>query len=169
MLTRSLGDRLSPDPDVRSEELAPGDLLILATDGLFGKLRDAELLENATRGLSAQRLAEELVALGVERDGSDNVTVVIGLYGTVTQDAEPAAAPPATLPELPKRRSGPWLVAVAAALVLGFAAGFSAARAWPARAAEPVLIHKNEKAAAAEQTPAAPATTNDEKAKDSRR
>lgn len=125
VLTRSLGDRLSPKPDVRTEEMREDDVFILCTDGLFGKVRDEEILELARRPLAPQALAEALVSLGVERDGTDNVTVVVGAYAA---KRPAAAAPPPTVKEIPAPRVWPWLLTVVAALGVGFAAGFFTAR-----------------------------------------
>lgn len=62
--------------DTRHEELRPGDVLLLCTDGLSGTLSDAELLETLRNTPRAQAGAE-LIRLANSRGGRDNVTVVI--------------------------------------------------------------------------------------------
>ena len=83
ILTRSLGDEMTPEVDVRSEPLQPGDLFLLCSDGLTGGVTDAELLEASRHHQDPQELAEKLVHLANEKDGSDNITAVVGLCRAV--------------------------------------------------------------------------------------
>lgn len=83
VLTRSLGDESTPEVDVRSEPLQPGDLFLLCSDGLTGGVTDAELLAEARRHDDPQELADALVNLANEKDGSDNITAVVGLCEAV--------------------------------------------------------------------------------------
>lgn len=77
ILIRSLGDPQEGPADVRSEPLRDDDLFLLATDGLTGALEDAALLEMSRRHPDPQGLADALVSAANERDGSDNITVVV--------------------------------------------------------------------------------------------
>lgn len=76
ILTRALGTGPVLKVDTRHEELRPGDVLLLCTDGLSGTLSDAELLETLRNTPRAQAGAE-LIRLANSRGGRDNVTVVI--------------------------------------------------------------------------------------------
>jgi protein phosphatase len=78
VLTRSLGDALPPRTDVRIEDWRDGDLLILCSDGLTGEVRDREILARARSCPDPRRLADSLVRLANDKDGSDNVTVLVG-------------------------------------------------------------------------------------------
>ena len=78
VLTRSLGDSATPEADVRTEPLRDGDLFILCSDGLTGGVADSLILDTFRKHAEPQELAEALVNLANERDGSDNVTVVVG-------------------------------------------------------------------------------------------
>ena len=80
ILTRSLGDELTPDVDLRTDALYDGDLLVLCSDGLTGSVTDEEILDYSRRYENLQELAEALVALANEKDGSDNITVVTGRW-----------------------------------------------------------------------------------------
>ena len=144
VLTRSLGDRLSQPPDVRTEELAEGDLFILCTDGLFGGVPDDEILQQALATPSAQALADRLVEIGVQRDGSDNVTVVVGACGNLKRPATTVAAAaspmPATVPEMRPPKTWPWIVTLLVALAVGFAGGFLTARSLPQPSPPPVEL-----------------------------
>lgn len=135
VLTRSLGDTSTPDPDLRSEPLQAGDLFILCSDGLTGKVTDAEILQQAKVHPSPQMLAEALVMLANDKDGSDNITAVVGLcHDEETRtSAEPDDTEPITRPEgmeslyaAYKRGSAwkVWLPATVVALVFGLVAGY---------------------------------------------
>lgn len=78
-LTSCLGGGLwTPRVDYQVGQLAPGDILLLCTDGLFAHLRDDEILR-----IMQQRQkdpAEALVCAALDRGGTDNVTVVVAQY-----------------------------------------------------------------------------------------
>lgn len=74
VLSRSIGTDLFVAADVAEHQVAPGDVLLLCSDGLHGAVETAEIGRIAsTRDLSSA--ARELVAIANERDGSDNVSV----------------------------------------------------------------------------------------------
>jgi serine/threonine protein phosphatase PrpC len=84
MVTRALGDRalrvigITPEPEVASVTLDPGAVgLVVATDGLWDVIGDDEAAAIARVG-PPQAAANRLVDMVVERDGTDNVTVVVG-------------------------------------------------------------------------------------------
>lgn len=139
VLTRSLGDPETPEPELLTETVRPGDLLLLCSDGLTEGLEDSDILALARRQGDPQALAEELVRQAVERDGTDNVTVVAARYrqGDEARPALGAAAEPATRPDLPVVADPPpgsrrgWLGALVliAVLVAGFGLGWYAASA----------------------------------------
>ncbi|MEM6795474.1 MAG: PP2C family serine/threonine-protein phosphatase [Acidobacteriota bacterium] len=78
ILTRSLGDAMPPEVDAARVELRDRDLFILCSDGLTGGVTDSELLELAGQHPEPQPLAEALVRFANEKDGSDNITAVVG-------------------------------------------------------------------------------------------
>ncbi|MDA8017518.1 MAG: protein phosphatase 2C domain-containing protein [Thermoanaerobaculia bacterium] len=78
ILTRSLGDSLPPEVDIASYEVRHGDLYVLCSDGLTGGVSDGEILKMSLLGKTPQMLAESLVHLANEQDGSDNITCVVG-------------------------------------------------------------------------------------------
>ncbi len=145
VLTRSLGDETPPAPDVRIEPLLPGDCFILCSDGLTGRVIGEEILAQARLHPSSQMLAEALVRLANERDGSDNVTVVVGrchaesLPATVAAPAEPRpeeqSMPEGRTPEgrNPEGRNPEGRIpklAIAATLVAGLLLGWFAHLGW---------------------------------------
>lgn len=78
ILTAALGTNadLTMDSPRRPEPLHPDDVLLICTDGLWGQVRDRELLE-AVENQSAEHASRELIDLARERGGPDNITVEI--------------------------------------------------------------------------------------------
>lgn len=77
ILYRSIGTDPSVEVDTLSEQLEPGDVVLLCSDGLFNHVRDEELANIALNQTDANRACEQLVALANERGGRDNISVVI--------------------------------------------------------------------------------------------
>lgn len=82
-LTRSVGSELIVAVDRMTRELAQGDVLLLASDGLYTTLDDAELVELATIDGSAAAV-RALVDRANEKGTMDNVTAAV-----FRQTAEP--------------------------------------------------------------------------------
>jgi serine/threonine protein phosphatase PrpC len=83
------------------DALQEGDFLILCSDGLTGGVDDREILAEALDTRGPQKLAERLVQVANERDGSDNVTVVV-----VRCENEAAITEEITRPDLAKSELG---------------------------------------------------------------
>lgn len=77
VLTRSLGPELFVSADSNSITLQPKDVLVLCTDGLYGKLESRELARIVTQDTNMEEIANELVSYSVEKDGSDNTTAQV--------------------------------------------------------------------------------------------
>ncbi|HYE73663.1 MAG TPA: protein phosphatase 2C domain-containing protein, partial [Blastocatellia bacterium] len=108
---------LGPMPTVSVEmskmRLQPGDLLLLCSDGLSGKLRDPEMLEIVAKsGADLTAVCQELINAANERGGEDNITVVMAQFagrasdslgGTIPKPELVARAPDleAASPDLP--------------------------------------------------------------------
>jgi protein phosphatase len=76
-LYRTIGTDPSVEVDTLSEQLEPGDLVLLCSDGLINHVRDEELARIALEQPEPARACEQLVALANERGGRDNISVVI--------------------------------------------------------------------------------------------
>ena len=103
VITRALGTEAEVEVDTRTLELAPGDLILLCSDGLSAMVRDdeiARLLEGA--GGDPYLAAETLVQAANAAGGDDNVTVV--LFEVVEGSPRPQPPPP---DELAAERVGP--------------------------------------------------------------
>lgn len=80
VITRSVGYQEEEDVDTLCVHLEAGDFLLLCSDGLHGKISDAEIAQICSkRGIEA---LEELVDLANDRGGEDNITLIIaGIEG----------------------------------------------------------------------------------------
>jgi PPM family protein phosphatase len=78
ILIRSLGDALPPEVDVRTIGVQDNDLFVLCSDGLTGSVTEDEILQFTNYFRQPQQLADALLRLANDKDGSDNITVVVG-------------------------------------------------------------------------------------------
>src|SRR6188508_2954256 len=100
VITRALGTEAEVEVDTRTLELAPGDLILLCSDGLSAMVRDDEIARLLGESdLDPYQAAETLVRAANAAGGEDNVTVVVVevIEGTprTTPPAAPEAAPTA--------------------------------------------------------------------------
>jgi serine/threonine protein phosphatase PrpC len=123
LLTRALGTKAAVDVDLFEGELSEGDSLLLCTDGLTGRVENAEIAAIVQKH-PPEEAARLLIAQANERGGNDNITALIvsDWHGMPTA-AMPVPAvvqkkPASSLPLLPI------LMGVAGLLVLALAAYF---------------------------------------------
>ena len=78
ILTAALGTNpdLIMDSPGHPEPLRPEDVLLICSDGLWGLVRDAEILD-AVENKSAEQAGRQLIGLARARGGPDNITVEI--------------------------------------------------------------------------------------------
>src|SRR5260370_2007253 len=60
----------------QTEPLGPKDVLLICSDGLWGQVRDPEILA-AVENKSVEQAGRELIGLARETGGPDNITVEI--------------------------------------------------------------------------------------------
>lgn len=77
LLYRSIGTDPAVEVDTRSEQLEPGDVLLLCSDGLINHVTDSEIIQMALAKRDPDDICAELVALANQRGGWDNITVVV--------------------------------------------------------------------------------------------
>jgi protein phosphatase len=77
LLYRSIGTDPSVEVDTLSEQLDPGDVVLLCSDGLINHVGDEEIARIALEQADPDSACEQLVALANERGGRDNISVVI--------------------------------------------------------------------------------------------
>lgn len=82
ILVNVLTDNAEAVMDLLAEPVEPGDLLLLATDGLYNMLDDGRIAELATADCPLSERAGRLVEEANRAGGTDNVTVVlVGIAG----------------------------------------------------------------------------------------
>jgi PPM family protein phosphatase len=77
VLTRALGVDRNIQVDEGDIEVAPGDRLLLCTDGLTGMVPEKQILEILLETLDPQQAVDELVKGANRAGGIDNITAVI--------------------------------------------------------------------------------------------
>jgi protein phosphatase len=77
ILTRALGIGPFVEVDLAQVRCAPGDLILLCTDGLFTEVDDAGIFSVLTSGAGPASAAQRLVRLAVDAGGRDNASVVV--------------------------------------------------------------------------------------------
>ena len=91
IITRSVGHEPIVQSSMRIEPLEAGDTFVLCTDGLWEPLEDREIAEIVS-ARSSEEACGELVALALERQSTDNLSVQI--VRVVEIDKENASAVP---------------------------------------------------------------------------
>ena len=120
LVTRALGSRPSVDVDLFEGEVSTGDVILLCSDGLTGRVADHEIAP-IVQDHPPDEATRLLVTAANDRGGSDNITVLI--VSTATDAAVAPLPAPAVGIGKPARRS--WLIPVlvggiaVVALVLG--------------------------------------------------
>lgn len=93
VITSAIGIDKIPRIDVMRYAVQPLDVVIVCTDGLSGLVTDEEIQALATETIaglndplaSPQAVADALVSKALERGGSDNITVLVGLVMSETK------------------------------------------------------------------------------------
>jgi len=97
VITRCVGANGEVIPDLYSGALHPGDVFLLASDGLTGMIEDHDLFRILQSGKAPDPLVAELIAEANRRGGLDNITAIIVRVDWVgnkpeTNDAETTLA-----------------------------------------------------------------------------
>lgn len=77
IVTRVLSEDVEPEMDLLAASLAPDDLLLLATDGLYNMVPDVAIAETLSSDLPLPELTNSLIDAANAAGGVDNVTVVL--------------------------------------------------------------------------------------------
>jgi protein phosphatase len=91
-LTQAIGVTNDLRPDIAEIRVAPGDVLLLCSDGLHRMLSDRRIAEILVRDMPLAAKAEALVAAANEAGGKDNITLqLVPVEGTDPAPEEGAA------------------------------------------------------------------------------
>jgi protein phosphatase len=77
LLTRSLGNDLFVGVEISEHQVMSGDILLLCSDGLHGCVTSPEMAHIVGHSLDLNVAAERLVTAANQRDGSDNISVLL--------------------------------------------------------------------------------------------
>ena len=77
IVTRVLSEDIDPEIDQLVLDLEPGDLLLLATDGLYNMVDDPAIESTLLSGLPLPQLTHRLIDAANAAGGADNITVVL--------------------------------------------------------------------------------------------
>ena len=86
VITRALGSAVDTYPDLYELNVAPGDRLLLCSDGLSGMVSEEDLTEILTRFRDPQRCADQLIKRANMNGGMDNISaIVVDIEGNVAE------------------------------------------------------------------------------------
>lgn len=77
ILTRAIGIRSEETPDIFQYKWEKGDMLLLASDGLFEQTTEQDIYQALQEESTIQQKCDALVALAMEKGGTDNISVCI--------------------------------------------------------------------------------------------
>jgi len=81
IILQALGVQERVEVVLSQVDLRQGDLVVLCSDGLHGPVGDDEMLELLQRETDLQKAADSLIQKALDRDGPDNITVVLARFG----------------------------------------------------------------------------------------
>lgn len=77
VITRSIGNHSTVDPDIYDGELAVGDRYLLCTDGLTGEVRERDIFAILEAHKDPQEAVDVLIESALANGGKDNITAVV--------------------------------------------------------------------------------------------
>ncbi len=77
IIIRALGSEEGVEPDVDEMIARPGDILVLATDGLTKHVKDPHMLELVQKSATLEQACDKLIQAAKDHGGDDNITVVM--------------------------------------------------------------------------------------------
>ena len=77
VITRAIGVSETVEPDLFAAPLQPGDMLLLASDGLTRYAHSEEIRQAAANRSDLEKICSELIDYAKQRGGADNITCVL--------------------------------------------------------------------------------------------
>lgn len=85
---RSLGSKPVIPVDAFTEQLQPGDRLLLCSDGLWEMVRDPLIQQIVREGASPPQVSNALIKAALDGGGTDNISVIVVCLSKATGDRE---------------------------------------------------------------------------------
>ena len=104
-ITRVVGGDDVISPEIASQALEPGDMILLCTDGLSGMVDPENIKSMLAAGCTAQQKADTLVKAALDAGGADNITAVVVAYQRPHSTAHRQQPRPHKAPHLPRWQS----------------------------------------------------------------
>lgn len=93
VITRALGMQEQVAVDLQSDEVKPGDVYVLCSDGLSGMIEDPDILKIIEETPDLHEACRRLVSVANENGGEDNITAVVVRVDEVNVDELRATIP----------------------------------------------------------------------------
>ena len=77
VITKAVGTEKNVTPDIFNKKIAPGDILLLCSDGLTNMVTDDVISEIISSNDNIETSAIKLVEIAKKNGGTDNITVVL--------------------------------------------------------------------------------------------
>jgi protein phosphatase len=77
VIYKNLGDKPAVEPDLFTQQLAPGDLLLLCSDGLSSMLDDQQIWQIILSAPHPQEACRRLIAAANVAGGEDNISAIV--------------------------------------------------------------------------------------------
>ena len=98
VITRCVGANDSVEPDVFAGDVHPGDVFLVASDGLTGMVDDKRLQQLLSSNAAPRRVVDALIAEANGRGGLDNITAILvqvhAVEATPSQESAAIASTP---------------------------------------------------------------------------
>ncbi len=77
VIVRALGSEESVEPDLEDHEFAPGDVLLLCSDGMSRYVKESTMVEVVGRNAALEPACEELIQAAKASNSDDNITCLL--------------------------------------------------------------------------------------------
>ena len=118
IITKAIGIEANVEPEVGNLDLQPGDILLICTDGLTTPVKEAEIVDIllSTKATDIKGACKRLISAALDKGGSDNITVILAVYGTPNPNQQKVAA---SVKSIKEENKPSWILPMIAGLLLG--------------------------------------------------
>lgn len=82
ILLQAIGPSVNLTPDIRFQEVIPGDIILLCSDGLYGMIAHDQIAQTLDKAneINLDLVAKELITMAKDGGGKDNITLILGIF-----------------------------------------------------------------------------------------